>query len=78
MDGSDARVSIRDPRYAPRNLTVERRDDGALILFNPTPIGQVRSTALEALQHWAMVKPGQLWLAERSGDGWRGVRIGEA
>ncbi|MGA0603449.1 feruloyl-CoA synthase [Caulobacter sp. KR2-114] len=78
MDGSDPRLSIRDPRYAPRNLTVERRDDGGLILFNPTPIRDPRATALDALQHWAAVRPGQMWLAERSGDGWRGVTFGEA
>lgn len=78
MDGSSARPSIRDPRYAPRNLTVERRPDGALILFNPTPITRVYDTALGALEHWASATPDTLWLAERSGEGWRGVTYGEA
>ena len=78
MDGSKPRVSIRDPRYAPRNLTLDRRADGTLILFNPTPISRVYDTALGPLEHWAAATPDTLWLAERSGEGWRGVTYGEA
>ena len=78
MDGSKPRVSIRDPRYAPRNLTLDRRADGTLVLFNPTPISRVYDTALGPLEHWAAATPDTLWLAERSGEGWRGVTYGEA
>ncbi len=78
MDGSNSPVAIRDPRYAPRNLTVERREDGTLILFNPTPITRVYDTALGALEHWAAATPDSLWLAERDGEAWRGVTYGEA
>ena len=80
MDGAATHTDtrIRDPRYAPRNLEVERRADGALILFNPAPIHRVFDTALGALEHWAAATPDALWLAERSGEGWRGVSFGEA
>ncbi|MBS0410526.1 MAG: AMP-binding protein [Proteobacteria bacterium] len=78
MDGSNPSLAIRDPRYAPRNLTVETREDGTLILFNPTPVASPRETALEALEHWAVAAPDRLWLAERSGEGWRGVTYAEA
>ena len=78
MDGSNPRVSIRDPRYAPRNLTVDRRADGTLILFNPTAISPVYDTALGPLDHWGAATPDNLWLAERSGEGWQGVTYGEA
>jgi feruloyl-CoA synthase len=78
MDGSNPSLAIRDPRYAPRNLTVEQREDGTKILFNPTPIASPRQTALEALDHWAAAAPERIWLAERSGEGWRTVTYAEA
>ncbi len=79
MDGDTALTSkIRDPRYAPRNLEVERRADGSILLHNPTPIARVFDTALGALDHWADAAPDRLWLAERSGEGWRSVAYGEA
>jgi feruloyl-CoA synthase len=69
---------IRDPRYAPRRLQVERRPNGEILLFNPTPVNRVFETALGALDHWAMRTPSATWLAERSGDGWRAVAFAEA
>ena len=78
MDGATTTTRIRDPRYAPRRLEVSRRDDGTLILFNPTPITGAFDTALGPLQRWAGEAPERMWLAERSGDGWRSVAYGEA
>jgi feruloyl-CoA synthase len=79
MDGAQAqKTRIRDPRYAPRRLDVERRDDGSVLLFNPAPIARVYETALGALDHWAVATPDALWLAERSGEGWRRVTYAEA
>ena len=69
---------MRDPRYAPRRLDVERRPDGSILLHNPTPVPQAFRTALDALDHWAVATPDAPWLAERSGDGWRIVTYGEA
>ncbi len=69
---------MRDPRYAPRRLEVERRDDGAVILTNPTPFSTAFDTVNGALDHWAVAAPDRVWLAERSGDGWRTVTYAEA
>jgi feruloyl-CoA synthase len=70
--------NMRDPRYAPRRLEVERRDDGAVILFNPTPFSMVFDTVNAALDHWAVAAPDRVWLAERSGEGWRTMAYAEA
>jgi feruloyl-CoA synthase len=69
---------FRDPRYAPKRLEVERRTDGTLVLANPTPFSHSFQTALDALDHWRTAAPDRVWLAERSGDGWRTLTYGEA
>ncbi len=70
-------LGLRDPRYAPRRLIVDRRDDGSILLHNPTPLTGVFDDALGPLAHWAGAAPGRLWLAERSGDGWRSLTYAE-
>jgi feruloyl-CoA synthase len=70
--------NMRDPRYAPRRLDVERRDDGTVILFNPTPFSTAFDTVNAALDHWAALAPDRAWLAERSGEGWRTITYTEA
>jgi feruloyl-CoA synthase len=69
---------MRDPRYARPELTVEERGGGEVLLHNPKRLGMVFEHTLGALDHWAAETPGRLWLAERSGDGWRGVTFAEA
>ena len=69
---------MRDPRYAPVALTVEERDGGDILLHNPRPLGRLFDHTLGALDHWAAETPDRFWLAERSGDGWRGVTYAEA
>ena len=69
---------FRDARYAPRRLEVERRDDGSIVLFNPTPFSTRFRTTLDPLLHWARAAPERVWLAERSGEGWRTLTYGAA
>ncbi|HEY2752090.1 feruloyl-CoA synthase [Phenylobacterium sp.] len=69
---------LRDPRYAPRRLEVERRPGGELVLTNPTPYSTEFQTMTAALAYWAKIAPGRVWLAERSGEGWRMVTFAEA
>ncbi len=80
MDGALdlTRTAIRDPRYAPRRLEVERRADGSLVLFNPTPWSNAFATAVGPLAHWWKSAPERVWLAERSGMGWRTLTYREA
>jgi feruloyl-CoA synthase len=70
-------LGLRDPRYAPRRLLVDRRADGSILLSNPSAAGASVFTALDALELWAATRPGATWLAERAGDGWRTVTYGE-
>jgi len=76
-DALAARLGMRDPRYAAPRLEVERRADGSILLFNPTPIGAAFATAGGSLDHWAAAAPRAPWLAERSGEGWRRLDYGE-
>ncbi|HEX7885566.1 MAG TPA: feruloyl-CoA synthase [Phenylobacterium sp.] len=69
---------FRDPRYAPRRLDVETRPGGELVLTNPTPFSTRFETATAPLAHWARSAPHRVWLAERSGPGWRTVTFAEA
>jgi feruloyl-CoA synthase len=79
MDGdADLRLPFRDPRYAPRRLEVERTTDGGWLLTNPTPFETRYDTTLAALERWTLETPERVWLAERSGAGWRTVTYGEA
>ncbi|MFL5297376.1 MAG: feruloyl-CoA synthase [Phenylobacterium sp.] len=75
---STLNAPFRDARYAPRRLDIERRDGGELVLTNPTPIETRFQTMTSALEHWALKAPHRVWLAERSGAGWRTVTFGEA
>jgi feruloyl-CoA synthase len=73
-----AEPGIRDPLYVERRLEVEHRADGSIILFNPTPYSDRFQTTNAALNHWAERDPARVWLAERSGEGWRTLSYGEA
>ncbi|ODT89373.1 feruloyl-CoA synthase [Phenylobacterium sp. SCN 70-31] len=73
-----AAAPFRDPRYAPRRLTVEARAGGEFVLSNPTPYDPTFQTVTASLAHWAQAAPDRVWLAERSGEGWRKVTYGEA
>src|SRR5687768_4008363 len=68
---------FRDPRYAPRRLEVERRDGGEVVLTNPRAFSTEFRTTIAPLAHWAAAAPDRVWLAERSGDGWRTVTFAE-
>lgn len=68
---------FRDARYAPRRLDIERRGDGSLLLANPTPYATQFLTTLQALDRWSAAAPDRVWLAERSGEGWRTVTYAE-
>src|SRR5882757_10063815 len=69
---------FRDARYSPRRLEIEYRPDGEVVLTNPTPYDTRFQTMTAALQHWANKTPSRVWLAERSGGGWRTITYGEA
>ena len=80
MDGElrATTAPFRDPRYARRRLEVEYRDGGEMVLTNPTPYSTHFQTMTAPLAHWASEAPDRVWLAERSGAGWRTVTFAQA
>ena len=68
---------IRNPRYAQPRYAIDRRADGAIVIGNTAPFSNAFSTTNAPLDHWAAVTPERLWLAERSGEGWRCVSFSE-
>ena len=79
MDGLvDIRSApFRDARYGPRQVVVERRPDGGLIMTNTTPVETQDLTMTAALARWARLDPDRLWLAQRAGEGWQHLSYGE-
>ena len=73
-----ATAPFRDPRYAPRRLIVEDRGRGEVVLTNPAAFSTEFDTTTASLAHWARAAPDRIWLAERSGAGWRTVTFAEA
>lgn len=73
-----AEPKIRDPRYVERRLEVEHRADGSILISNPTLYSTRFQTTNGALDYWAERDPKRVWLAERSGLGWRRIAYLEA
>jgi feruloyl-CoA synthase len=73
-----AKTPMRAPLFAPRRLEVERRAGGEIVLTNPTPFSDRFQTQTAALDHWSQAAPDRVWLAERSGEGWRTLTFSEA
>ncbi len=69
---------FRDARYSAPRLEIEQRADGEMLLTNPTPYATRFQTMTACLAHWAVAAPSRVWLAERSGEGWRTVTFAEA
>jgi feruloyl-CoA synthase len=69
---------FRDPRFTERRLEFESRDNGEVIVTNLASFQTEHQTMTAALERWAEIAPQRVWLAERSGGGWRTVSFGEA
>ncbi|HEY5007725.1 MAG TPA: AMP-binding protein [Caulobacteraceae bacterium] len=68
---------IRDPRYAQPRYAIDHRADGAIVIANSAPFSQALATTNAPLDRWADAAPERLWLAERSGAGWRRLSFSE-
>ncbi|OAN77615.1 feruloyl-CoA synthetase [Jannaschia sp. EhC01] len=56
----------------------EDRNDGAIVLRARPDLGPVAERVTDWLEHWAEATPEAVFLAERSGEGWREVSYAEA
>ena len=62
----------------PHQVTTETREDGAILMRSELELGPVARVASDWLETWASAEPGRVFLAERSGDGWREITYAEA
>lgn len=68
----------RTANYRPHKVTLEARDDGALLYRSAYRLGPVARRTGDWLHRWAEETPDRVFLAERSGAGWRSVTYAEA
>ena len=63
--------------YLAHDALRETRADGAVILRSNLPLDPITETTSHWLHHWAKTAPERIYLAERSGAGWREHGYGE-
>lgn len=61
----------RTRNYQPHSVNREVRPDGAILLTSAHGLGPVANTTGDWLHKWAREAPDRVFLAERSGAGWR-------
>ena len=84
MDGNAAAVlekpGFRKIEWLPRDIAVERRSDGVIVLKSRIPLQAYEKHIPASLAKWAKQAPERTWLAQRAGADrqWRKVSYGEA
>lgn len=68
----------RTTNFQPHSVTREIRVDGSIILRSDDLTGRVADRTGDWLNHWAVQAPDRIFLAERSGSGWREESYGSA
>ncbi len=62
---SHQKPPLRPVKLGPPDVTVERRNDGAIILRSPHPLRPYPKNLTERLVHWANAAPDRIFLAQR-------------
>jgi feruloyl-CoA synthase len=84
MSGNAAEVltkpAFRKIKWLERDIAVERRPDGVLVLKSRIPLKPYETHIPSALAKWASEAPERIWLAQRAGADrqWRKLSYGEA
>src|SRR3954465_6739882 len=84
MDGTAAVVldkpAFRKIEWLERDIAVERRPDGVIVLKSPIPLNPYQTHIPASLATWADQAPERTWLAQRAGPDrrWRKLSYGEA
>ncbi len=63
--------------HVPHRVVREERRDGTIFLQSGLELGPVAHTTVDWLNRWATEAPDRVFIAERSGDGWREVTYSE-
>jgi feruloyl-CoA synthase len=61
----------RTSNFKPHDVSSEQRSDGTLLLRSNSEMGDVVDTSADWLHRWSEEAPERIFLAERSGAGWR-------
>ncbi|WP_027582120.1 AMP-binding protein [Bradyrhizobium sp. Ai1a-2] len=84
MSGSAAAVlekpGFRKIEWLPRDIAIERRDDGAIVLKSRIPLSPYETHIPASLAKWAKQAPERTWLAQRMGPErqWRNLSYADA
>src|SRR6202043_1384637 len=84
MDGNAAAVltkpAFRKIEWLARDIAVERRPDGVIVLKSRIPLKPYEKHIPASLRKWAGEQPNRIWLAQRAGADrqWRKLSYGEA
>lgn len=63
--------------HVPHDVVREERPDGSILLRSRVALGPVAANTGEWIHRWAQAAPERVFLAERSGAGWRELRYRE-
>jgi len=69
---------LRQVRLGPREVRVERRADGSVLLHSPYALDRYPRKLTERLEYWARRAPDRLLLAQRNEQGWRKLTYAQA
>ena len=72
--------AFRKIEWLPRDIAVDRRADGVIVLKSRIPLDPYEPHIPASLAKWAAERPDHIWLAQRRGPErqWRKVSYGEA
>jgi feruloyl-CoA synthase len=72
--------AFRKIEWLPRDIAVERRPDGVIVLQSRIPLNSYGPHIPASLAKWAIERPDRIWLGQRSGAdrAWRRLSYGEA
>lgn len=66
-------------RFAPKEVLVERRADGSILLRSPIELCGCADNIVDYLEQWAAAEPDRVFLAQRApGGGWETLSYAEA
>ncbi len=68
---------MSDSKYRAHSVRREDRPDGSILLRSGYQMGPVAQKAGDWLDHWAVEAPDRVFIAERSGPGWRELGYAE-
>ena len=78
QEEKSGQLPCRLERYLPHSVKQEIRSDRSILLTSSYPLGDVVKNTGSWLHAWAKETPQNIFLAERSGEGWREVTYASA